>query len=123
MGDTKTYSKARIAMASGDLMQGTNLKVSTDNSAKTVPTLRRPRGAGVTVGEEKTSVSFDFVIDDDGAERDYIKDLRTGKIRQLRVKVPGETITVNGVIKKRDLDGNVDDAIKGSVEFVGILDG
>ena len=101
MGDTKTYSKARIAMASGDLMQVTNLKVSTDNSAKTVPTLRRPRGAGVTVGEEKTSVSFDYVIDDDGAERDYIKDLRTGV----------EIGNTQGV-----LDGNLDDFVTASLK-------
>jgi hypothetical protein len=122
MTTPKTYPKARIAMGNGDLIQVTDLKVTTDNSAKTVATLRRPRGAGITIGTETTTVTFNYVIDGDGAERDYIQDIRTGKIRQLRIKVPGETITVNGVYKKRDIDGNVDDAIKGAVEFVGILD-
>lgn len=118
----KSYPKARIAMGNGDLMQVTNLKVSTDNSAKTVPTLRRPMGAGFTLGEEKSSVTFDYVVDEDGAERDYIKSLRSGKVHQLRIKVPGETITVNGVIKKRDIDGDVDNPIKGSIEVTAILD-
>ena len=44
-----------------------------------------------------------------------------GKIVQLRVKLPLETITVVGSYKSRNFDLPMDDSIKLSLEFIGSM--
>lgn len=114
----KSYPRGAIAMGGGDLMQVTNVKIDTGNGGKIKHTLRK-RGAGAVLGNEETTVSFDFEVDEDGQEREYLKMVKKGQIKQLRIKIPGETITVNGIFTKRTLDLPLDDAIKGTMEFLG----
>jgi len=115
---TKLYPRGQIALGNGDLQDVTNVRVTHTNNAKQVHTIRR-KGAGVTLGTEETTVSYDAVISEDGSERDYFESVKKGKVRQLRIKVPGETITVEGVYKSRDFELPIDDAIKLSLEFIG----
>jgi hypothetical protein len=117
MGD-KVYPRGRIAVGSGDLIDVTNVKVTTTNNAKQVHTILQ-KGAGITLGVEETTVSFDSVISEDGQERDYFTLVKTGRISQLRIKLPLETITVEGTYKTRDFELPLDDSIKLSMEFVG----
>lgn len=117
--DMKTYPRGRIAMGSGDLIDVTDVKHDVSNDASLVHTLRTPKGAGVVQKTEKTTVSFNAVVSEDGPERDYMKDLKSGRIRQIRLKIPGETLTVNGMVSKRSLEIPLDDAVKYSIEFVG----
>ena len=117
----KLYPRGQVAHQSGDLMDAINIKVTTTNNAKQIHTIRQ-RGAGVTIGNEETTVTMDLLISENGIERDWLKKLKTGKIEQVRIKVPGETITVNGVIKQSDLELPLDDAIKQSVTFIGHVD-
>ena len=119
MGD-KIYPRGRIALDTGDLMDVVNVSISTTNNAKQVHTIRR-KGAGVTMGNEETTVSYEAVVSQDGSERNYFALVKSGKIKQLRVKVPGETMTVKGVYKSRSFDLPLDDAIKLKMEFVGHL--
>lgn len=119
MGD-KVYPRGRIAVGSGDLIDVTNIKVTTTNNAKQVHTILQ-KGAGITLGVEETTVTFDSVISEDGQERDYFALVKTGRIGQLRIKIPGETLTVEGSYKTRDFELPLDDSIKLSMEFVGHL--
>lgn len=115
------YPRGRIAQGRGDLIDVTNVKIDTTNNAKQVHTLRK-KGAGVTLGTEETSVSFDVAVSEDGLERDYLADVKAGAIRQLRLKIPGKTITVNGVYKDTSFELPLDDAIKVTVMFIGHME-
>jgi hypothetical protein len=114
----KIFPRGFIAMGNGDLIQVTNIKVDHVNNAKQVHTIRK-KGAGIVLGTEETTVSFDAVVDEDGSERDYLKMLKSGEIKQVRVKVPGETISVNGVVSSLSKELPLDGEIKFSITFIG----
>jgi hypothetical protein len=116
--DQLIYPRGQIALANGDLIDVTNVKVDITNNAKQVHTIRQ-KGAGITLGVEETTVTFDAVVSEEGAERDYLRDIKKGIIRKLRVKVPEETITVNGMAQARSLELPLDDAVKYSITFIG----
>lgn len=120
MADTKIYPRGRIALGSGDLIDVTNVKVNHTNNSKQVHTMNKS-GTGVVKGNEETTISYDCVISQTGQERDYFALVKTGAIVQLRVKLPLETITVNGVYKSRSFDLPMDDSIKLSLEFIGTM--
>ncbi len=117
MGD-RIYPRGQIALASGDLIDVVSVKVSHTNNAKQVHTIRQ-KGAGIALGTEETTVSYEAVVSEDGQERDYFKLVKKGTIVQLRIKIPGETITVQGAYTSRDFDLPLDDAIKLSLNFIG----
>jgi len=112
------YPRGRIALDSGDLVDVTNVKLDLTNNAKQVHTLRRP-GAGYTIGTQETTVTFDVAVSEEGLERDYLKMVKTGQIKQLRIKVPGKTINVEGVFKTVGFELPLDAEIKQSLSFVG----
>jgi len=114
----KLYPKGWIAMGNGDLIDVTNVKVDQTNGAKQVHTLRRT-GSGITFGNEETSVSFDAVVSEEGPERDYLKMIKKKLIKQLRIKIPGETMTINGAASARSMELPLDAEIKYSITFVG----
>lgn len=114
----KKFPRGWIAMGNGDLIQVTNVKIDHTNNAKQVHTIRR-KGAGITLGVEETTVSFDAVVDEDGSERDYLKMLKQGQIKQLRVKVPGETLTITGTVSALSKELPLDSEIKYSITFIG----
>lgn len=114
----KIYPRGYVAMGNGDLIQVTNVKVDHVNNAKQVHTIRQ-RGAGITFGNEETTVSFDAVVDEQGSERDYLKMLKRGEIKQLRIKVPGETISINGAVSALSKELPLDSEIKYSITFIG----
>lgn len=112
------YPRGRIALDSGDLIDVTNVKVDTTNNAKQIHTLRQ-KGAGFTLGVEETTVSFDIVCSENGEERNYIDMLKRGLVKQVRIKIPGRTMTVNGTVKQMSVELPIDDAIKQTVSFIG----
>ena len=117
------YPQAFIAQGNGDLLQVTNFSITLTNNGKQVHTLRR-KGAGVTMGTQESTVTFDFAIDEGGPERNYWRDVMRGIIRQLRGKVPGgkTVLTINGMYTGCDLDAPLDDATKGSATFIGHME-
>lgn len=117
----KIYPRGRIALDEGDLVDVTNVKIDHTNNAKQVHTIRK-KGAGVTMGTEETTITYDAVVSEDGPERDYFTFVKKGTIKQLRIKVPAETLTVNGVYKDRSYELPIDDSIKLSLTFIGHME-
>jgi hypothetical protein len=112
------YPRGRIALDSGDLVDVTNVKFDFTNNAKQVHTLRRP-GAGYTIGTQEVTVTYDAAISEEGFERDYFNMVQRGLIKQLRLKVPGKTLNVEGVYKQVGLELPLDSEIKQSLTFIG----
>jgi len=123
MNEQMKYPQAFLAMGNGDLVQVTNFTVALTNNGKQVHTLRR-KGAGVVMGTQESTVTFDFAIDETGPERNYWRDVMKGTIRQLRAKIPGgrTVLTLNGIFTGCDLDAPLDDATKGSATFIGHME-
>jgi hypothetical protein len=120
--EQELFSKAFVAQGNGDLVRVTDFSMSYRNNGKQVHTLRED-GAGVTLGVRESEISFNFPIGQNGFERDYVKAIQDGKIVQLRVKAPGgKVFTHNGIYTNITIDGPLDDAVKGSVSFVGKLE-
>lgn len=117
----KIYPRGAIAMGNGDLFDVTDVKVDTTNGAKQIHTLRK-KGSGISMGVEETKVSFNAVVSEDGPERDYLRIVKNGTIKQLRIKIPGETLTVEGTADSRSLELPLDGAIKYSINFIGHLE-
>lgn len=119
----KIYPTGQISMGNGNLLQVTNVRLSEKNSGKLIHTIangQRPRG--VFKGPNEAELSFDANVDEDGYERDYLKMVKSGLIRQLRLKVPGETIDFEGMATERTQEFAVDNAIKYSVNMIGATD-
>lgn len=112
------YPKGRLALGNGDLMDVEHVKVSVKNGAKLKHTLRRSP-SGVAMGVKEASLTFDGTISEKGYERDYIGAVLNGTIKQLRIKVPGETLVFVGVPTDRDQDSPLDDATKFTVNWIG----
>lgn len=114
----KIYPRGYIAMGNGDLIQVTNVKIDHTNNAKQVHTIRQ-KGAGITFGVEETTVSFDSVVSEEGPERDYLSMLKRGTIKQIRIKIPAETITIDGAVSALSKELPLDAEIKFSITFIG----
>ena len=120
--DQLFFPQAFLAMGNGDLMQVTNFTIDFTNGSKQVHTLRR-KGAGFTMGNPETTVTFDSSLDEDGLERDYFKMARKGELKELRAKLPGGTTkVVKGIYQAVKTDGPLDDAVKVSCTFIGRLE-
>ncbi len=115
------YPRGYISMGVGDLVSAANIKVSTKNDAKTVPTLRDKKG-GICLGNEETTVNFSSVVGEFGEEADWFKAVKEGTIKQIRVKIPGRTITVNGAFTQIDVDIPNDGPITEELSFLGGMD-
>jgi hypothetical protein len=107
-------------MGSGDLAKITNVKLDSTNNAKQVHTIKK-KGAGITLGVEEHTLSFDIVVGEEGEERDWYEMLKRGQIKEARIKVPGRTITIEGAVKTIGLELPLDDTIKQSVQVVGAM--
>lgn len=119
MGD-RQFPRGRIALGNGDLIDVTNVKLMHTNNSKQVHTMNKS-GTGVVKGNEETTISYDCVVSETGQERDYFTLVKSGKIVQVRLKLPLETITVEGAYKTRSFDLPTDDSIKLSLEFIGSM--
>jgi hypothetical protein len=119
--EQKLFPRGQIALGNGDLIDVTNIKMSLTTNMKLVHTIRQ-RNAGFTQGNYETTITLDMVVSEDGPERDYVKDIRKGTVRQLRIKIPGVTFTVNGAFASLDLEVPTDGEITMSLTFMGKLE-
>jgi hypothetical protein len=111
------FPHGRIAMGNGDL-DAVNIKYDLTNNAKKVATLRRAC-AGFVKGVVDTNVTFDVVVGENGEEADWVKLVQKMIFQQIRIKIPGRTIAVDGVYTTYSLDSPLDSEIKGSCTFIG----
>lgn len=116
--EQKFFPKARISVGAGDLQNATDVNVKGSRGRKLVPTMRK-KVAGYTDGEANDEVSFKMAIDEDGFERNFLKKWQKGEFVQLRVKVPGETITLNGVFDEPTITSNVGGHIEFEIKCMG----
>lgn len=114
----KVFPKGQIALGNGTLKQVTNIRHRITNNGKLIHTLARSP-AGTFKGNIDTELSFDAYVDEDGYERDYFRDVVEGRIKQFRIKVPGETIAVTGINTERSVEIQTDDGVKYSVSGIG----
>jgi hypothetical protein len=114
------YPKGRIALGNGDLYDVENVKITIKNGAKLKHTLRRSP-SGVVKGVLESELNFEGIVSEAGYERDYIGKILNGTVTQLRIKVPGETITFTGVPTERSQELPLDDAIKFTVNWIGAV--
>jgi hypothetical protein len=112
------FPHARIAMGNGDLVYVTNVKYDLTDNSKLVHTLRK-KGAGFTQGTEDTNLTFDAVIGENGEEADWVQLVKKPRPEQIRVKIPGRTITIDGKYSSLSLDMPLDSEIKVSLTFIG----
>jgi hypothetical protein len=112
------FPKGRVAFGNGDLNQAVNIKTNVKNGAKLQHTLRK-KIAGYTLGSEEGEFSFDAICGESGFERDYLKAVKKGTNVLLRLKVPGETLIIDGVFTERPVESTIDDAIKYSCHVIG----
>lgn len=115
------YPKGRLALGNGDLLDVENVKVTVKNGAKLKHTLRRSP-SGVTAGVEEAELTFEGTVSEEGYERDYLGMVKNKTIKQLRFKVPGETLTFTGVATERTQEAPLEDAIKFSISMIGRAD-
>ena len=116
--EQQVFEHARIALGNGDLVDVTNLNYSLSDGSKQVHTLRQ-KGAGWTQGIEETTVTFDAVVGENGEEADWVTYVKFNLKQQIRIKIPGRTITVNGKFNSLTIDGPLDSEIKESLTFIG----
>ena len=76
-------------------------------------------GSGIYSGPKECTVNFDGVISEQGEEADWLKMVEKGSIKQVRLKIPGRTITINGSYSQVSYELPVDDSIKFSLTFIG----
>lgn len=118
----KVYQTGFLAQGSGDFIQVTNFSITSTVNAKVKHTLRKS-GAGVMLGVKESSVSFDLIVDGDGPERDFHRQMEEGVEVQLRAKIPGGVVlTLNGKYGDLGVDAPLDDVVKYSLGFVGKLE-
>lgn len=115
------YPDGYIAMGASDLVTATDIELSMKNDAKLVPTLRNKKG-GIKLGNEETTVSFTSVVGEFGEEADWFKAVKKGTIKQIRVKIPGRTITVNGSFQQIDVSISGTEPISEKLSFIGVTD-
>ena len=116
------YPRGRLAMGNGDLVDVTDVDFKFANGAKLVHTLRQ-KAAGVVMGNEEFTCSFNSAISVDGPERDYFDAARRGLQKQLRLKLPGG-LTLSAKGKFTEVGGKLplDSEVTISVSFIGKLD-
>ncbi len=115
------FPRGRLATGAGELVDVTNVKLDSTNNAKQIHTMKR-KGAGITLGTEEHTLSFDLVVGEEGEERDWYEQMKRGQIKQCRIKVPGRTITIEGTVKTIGLELPLDDAIKQSIQVIGAME-
>ncbi len=114
------FPKARAAFGAGDLQDVYDTNLAITDGRKLLSTLRR-NPAGWTDGSRSTNCTLKSFISEEGFERSWLKKWKSGEIVQIRLKVPGQTITIEGVLTNPVLTSNVDNGIDFSISILGAV--
>ena len=112
------YPKARVGMGSGDLVDVYDVSGQLEDGEQTVSTLRSNPG-GSTGGKRSAKLTFKSAISEEGFERDYFGMWAKRKVVQMRLKVPGRTISFIGRLTSPSLSNNTDTFIDNTWTLVG----
>lgn len=114
------FPKGRVAFGSGDLQDVYDGNLAIEDGRKLVSTLRK-NPAGWTEGERSSNLTFKSAIGADGFERDWLKKWQKGENVQIRLKLPGKTVTIEGVLTKPVVTTNVANFIDFQISVLGAV--
>jgi len=121
MADPEFYPNGRIALGNGDLEQVTDVNYTETNSAEVMSTLREAQ-AGIKVKPRAgATVTFNANIPESGSERDYLTQMRRKQIKDLRIKVPGKTLSVTGLPNSVGYALSSEGAIVHAISYIGFV--
>lgn len=121
MGDHLNYPKGRIAIDGGDLVDVYDISLTVADGRQLVSTLRQ-NPAGSTGGKVAATLTFKTAISENGLERPYWKDWAKKTVKQARLKVPGATLIVEGVLTNPSLTSNVDSFTDNTWTIIGSIE-
>ena len=121
MGDHLNYPKGRIALGGGDLVDVYDISLTVADGRQLVSTLRQ-NPAGSTGGKVAATLVFKTAVSENGLERPYWADWKKKKKVQGRLKVPGLTLVVEGVLTNPSLTSNVDSFTDNTWTIIGSVD-
>lgn len=100
-------------------MQVLTWSLDFSNGLKLKHTQRSKGAVGVVMGNQEAKLSFEAEIPAEGSEKDYFDMVQTGRVKELRLKVPGKTYTMTAAAASVKFDAPIDDCVKISVELMG----
>lgn len=114
------YPKGKIALEGGELQDAYDINLAFTDNETSVHTFRgNGQPSGSTGGKREAKCTFKSAISKAGFERDYLGNWHKRKVIQLRVKLPGKTVTITGRLTEPSVTSNVD----GFVDFSCSLKG
>jgi len=112
------YPKGRISMGAGDLVDVFDIGHKYEVGEELVHTIRK-NPAGSTGGKRKSEITFKAAIPAEGFERDYHGKAVKREKFQLRLKLPGKTITQVGRLSIVESHTSVDGFIEFTATHIG----
>jgi hypothetical protein len=116
--DFADYPKGTVSQGPGDCIDVFDWTFDGEDGEKIVATLRQ-NPAGSTFGTRSGTLAFSSAISHAGFERDWMGKWQKREVLELRLKLPGITITVTGRLTKPSISGSVDDFVKFKISCLG----
>lgn len=114
------YPKGHIAVEGGELQDAYDLNLVFEDGETDVHTFGGGGEAkGSTSGKKKGTLTFKSAISEAGFERDYFGRYKKRKVTNVRVKVPGKSISITGRYRSPSITSNVDGFIDFSIVIAG----
>lgn len=116
--DFNDYPKGTVAQGAGDCIDVFDWGFDGEDGEKIVATLRQ-NPAGSTFGTKSGKLNITSAISHAGFERDWFGKWEKREVVELRLKLPGITITITGRLTTPSLTGSIDDFVKFKITCLG----
>lgn len=116
--DFADYPKGTVSQGAGDCVDVTDWAFDGEDGEKIVSTLRQ-NPAGSTFGTRSGKLTFTSAISHAGFERDWFGKWMKREVVEIRLKLPGLTISITGRLSGPGATGSVDDFIKCKFMVIG----
>lgn len=114
------YPHGKIAVEGGELQDAYDVSVTFEDSEKDIHTFANAgQPTGSVGGHRKGSVTFKSKISKRGFERDYLGRWNRRQVTQVKVKVPGKTVTITGRYRQPQFATNSEDAVDFTITCAG----
>jgi len=116
--DFADYPKGSVSQGPGDLIDVFDYTFDGEDGEKIVATLRQ-NPAGSTFGTRSVTLGFTSAVSHAGFERDWMGKWTKREVIEIRLKLPGITITITGRLTKPNITASTDDFIKFKISVLG----
>jgi hypothetical protein len=114
------YPKGKIAVEGGELQDCYDVNLSFEDGETDVHTFRNAgQPSGSTAGKRKATVTFKSAISRAGFERDFLGRWNRRRVTQVRVKIPGKTVTITGRYRNPQFTTNADNFVDFQITHAG----